>query len=76
MTKSKNLENDRDPKKTLVKCKAKGGEEITQEECEYLNQKDKAREKGREKPPEYAAGRDKESRLCINCDLYPPFNKM
>ncbi len=76
MTKSKNLENDKDPKKTLVKCKAKGGEEITQEECEYLNQKDKAREKGREKNPKYSQGMEVERKLCIDCELYPPFNKL
>ncbi|GEM_PF-1847092 len=76
MNKSDNMNKEKDPKKVLVKCEAKGGKEITREECEYLNQKDKAREKGREKPPERSAGRDAGSKLCINCDVYPPFNKM
>ncbi len=75
MTEPKKLKNE-EKKKTLVKCEAKGGKEVTPEECEYLNQKDKAREKGREKPPERSAGRDAGNKLCINCEIYPPFNKM
>ena len=68
--------NKENPKKILVKCQAKGGKKITQEDCEYYNQKDKAREKGREKPLERSAGRDAENKLCIGCDMYPPFTKM
>lgn len=76
MTKKDSNQKEQDKKKELVKCEAKDGKEITVEECEYLNQKDKAREKGREKTPEASAGRDAGNKLCINCDVYPPFTKM
>ena len=68
--------NHEDPNKTLVNCDQKNGEEITSEECEYLNQKSKAAAAQREKTPENSPGRDAGSKLCINCEIYPPFNKM
>jgi hypothetical protein len=76
MTIPKNFNSADEQKKILVNCEAKDGKEITQEECEYLNQQDKARESGREKLSKRSAVRDSGDKLCINCDIYPPFNKM
>ena len=74
MTEPKKVKNEEE-KETLVKCDIKDGKEITQEECEYLNQKAKAMEKGRSKQAEEFMAKDASSKICNDCDSIAPFDK-
>lgn len=76
MTEPKNLKNEQDENKVLVKCEVKDGKEITREECEYLNQKAKAKEKGRGKQAEEFMSKDVAKKVCQDCDSLAPFDKI
>ncbi len=76
MTEPKKPNNEQDDNKTLVRCKIKDDKEITREECEYLNQKAKAKEKGQGKKAEEFMAKDVAKKICQDCDSLAPFDKV